>query len=468
MASTGVKIAYIGGGSRGWARTLMCDLAMEKDVSGIVRLYDIDVSAAVENEKIGNALNKKTDSKWHYIAVPSLKDALSGAQFVIISILPGTFDEMEVDFHLPEKYGIYQSVGDTTGPGGLMRALRTVPMYRDIALAIRQYCPEAWVISYTNPMSICVKTLYSVFPQIKAFGCCHEVFGTQEVLKTVYLDSVGPEQKSVLEKTVKRQDIKVNVSGINHFTWITSASCNGTDLFPAYDKYVRDNYETGIEYTGNGNWLNNSFSCCHRVAFDLFLKNGAIAAAGDRHLAEFCPPEWYLKDPETIKKWKFSQTSVDWRRQDLKNRLEKTKRLLEGTEELKPEASGEEGVKQIKALLGLGDFITNVNLPNAGQVQDLPMSAIVETNALFTKDAIHPVLSGLLPAQVNGLVSLHIGKQEATVRAALDGNLEAAFAAFLCDPLVAVPAENARKLFDEMVYKTRKYIPYYNACLKNP
>ena len=120
-----------------------------------------------------------------------LKEALTGSDFAVISILPGTFDEMESDVHEPEKYGIYQSVGDTAGPGGMVRALRTIPMFVTIAEAIRDYAPQAWVINYTNPMSLCVKTLYHVFPQIKAFGCCHEVFGTQKLLAQIAESELG-------------------------------------------------------------------------------------------------------------------------------------------------------------------------------------------------------------------------------------------------------------------------------------
>ena len=98
---------------------------------------------------------------------------------------------MESDVHLPERLGIYQSVGDTAGPGGMVRALRTIPMFVEIAGAIKEYAPKAWVINYTNPMSLCVKTLYHVFPEIKAFGCCHEVFGTQKVLKGICEESCG-------------------------------------------------------------------------------------------------------------------------------------------------------------------------------------------------------------------------------------------------------------------------------------
>ena len=180
-----LQIAYVGGGSRAWAWTFMTDLAMDASLSGTIRLYDIDVRAAERNALVGNRMSAREDvpGKWVYKTCPSLEEALDGADFVVISILPGTFDEMESDVHLPERLGIYQSVGDTAGPGGILRALRTIPIYVDLARAIQRCAPAAWVINYTNPMALCVRTLYETFPGIKAFGCCHEVFGTQKVLK---------------------------------------------------------------------------------------------------------------------------------------------------------------------------------------------------------------------------------------------------------------------------------------------
>jgi len=240
-----INIAYIGGGSRGWAWRLMTDLALEKDLSGTVRLYDIDFEAAKTNEVIGNKLSSKPEivGKWKYVAVESLDEALYGADFIIISILPGTFEEMYSDVHAPEKYGIYQSVGDTTGPGGLIRGLRTVPMYVEFAEAIKRNCPDAWVINYTNPMAICLKALYEVFPKIKAFGCCHEVFGTQKLLTEVVKEFLGEERE------ISRREIKVNVLGINHFTWFDKASYKTHDLFPLYKEFVHKYYEEGFEKT---------------------------------------------------------------------------------------------------------------------------------------------------------------------------------------------------------------------------
>ena len=288
-----VQIAYIGGGSRGWAWTFMTDLALEPDMSGTIRLYDIDKKAAEANKIIGNQVTAREDAvgKWEYEAYDSIQTALEGADFVVLSILPGTFDEMAVDVHMPERLGIYQSVGDTAGPGGIMRALRTIPMYVEIAEAIRDHAPNAWVINYTNPMSLCVKTLYHVFPQIKAFGCCHEVFGTQKVLKEIVEQKFGVEE-------IDRSEIQVNVLGINHFTWFDYASYKGIDLFPVYKEYIDAHYEEG-HHERDKHWMNSSFECAHRVKFDLFRRYGMIAAAGDRHLAEFMPGNEYLNDPET-------------------------------------------------------------------------------------------------------------------------------------------------------------------------
>ncbi len=188
-----LKVAYIGGGSRGWAWGFMMDLAADAQMEGTVALYDIDHEAAEHNEIIGNKISAHPDavSHWKYTVADTLQQALTGADFVVISILPGTFDEMESDVHAPEAYGIYQSVGDTVGAGGFMRAMRTIPMYVTIAEAIRDYSPNAWVINYTNPMTLCVRTLYHVFPKIKAFGCCHEVFGTQTLLTHILDEELG-------------------------------------------------------------------------------------------------------------------------------------------------------------------------------------------------------------------------------------------------------------------------------------
>jgi len=449
-----LNIAYIGGGSRGWAWGLMSDLAMEESLSGTIKLYDIDYQAALDNEQIGNRLSSRSDvkGKWEYKAAKTIEEALTNANFVIISILPGTFKEMESDVHAPDKYGIYQPVGDTVGPGGLVRALRTIPMYVEIAQNIKKYCPDAWVINYTNPMTLCTRTLYEVFPDIKAFGCCHEVFGTQKLLASALADQKGIEN-------VEREEIKVNVLGINHFTWIDRATYKNIDLMPIYEAFVEKYYESGYEGDEKGHWMNNFFVSAQRVKFDLFKRYGIIAAAGDRHLAEFVPGTWYLKDNETIKFWKFSRTPVSWRINNLKERLVKSMQLVKGEREFEIKKTGEEGVRQMKALLGLGDIVTNVNIPNMGQMEGIPLGAVVETNALFTRDSIKPVTAGKLPEPVHALVVRHVYNQETILKAALNKDKKLAFAAFVNDPLVTIDLQDARKLFDEMLENTKEYLP---------
>lgn len=449
-----IKIAYIGGGSRGWAWKLMADLALEPNLSGKVDLYDIDFEAAHDNEIIGNKLSARSEARgnWKYRAVRILEEAIGGADFIVISIQPGTFKEMASDVHLPERYGIYQPVGDTVGPGGLIRALRTIPIYQEFALKIKEHAPDAWVINYTNPMSLCTRTLYRVFPEIKAFGCCHEVFNTQDLLIKMLEDRLGL-------KGLSRDEIRVNVLGINHFTWFDSASFRGIDLFSIYREYVAENYESGIEGEGEKNWRNDVFSSAQRVKFDFFKRYGLIAAAGDRHLAEFVPSAWYLKDPETVRGWKFRLTTVDDRIQRQEEREIKRKRMISGEEEVELEASGEEGVRQIKALLGLGDLVTNVNLPNRGQMLEMPLDAVVETNALFARDRIQPVVAGALPPEVQQLAVRHVWNQETILKAALAKDKEKAFRAFINDPLVTIEPQKAQELFEQMLSNTKEYLP---------
>lgn len=450
-----IKIAYIGGGSRGWAWGLMSDLSSCSDISGTVYLYDIDKEAAYANEIIGNKFNdcENAKSKWTYKAVDTIGEALTGANFVVISILPGTFDEMESDVHAPEKYGIYQPVGDTTGPGGVIRAMRCIPMFEEIAENIKKYSPNAWVINYTNPMTLCVKTLYRVFPEIKAFGCCHEVFGTQGLLCRVVEEYLG-------EKTT-REEIKVNPVSVNHFTWLTSAKYHGIDLFPYYRQFC-EKYVDGLPTQVDNNWMNNHFASAQKVKIDLFRRFGYIAAAGDRHLAEFCPAKWYLENPEKVFEMKFALTPVSWRKKDLSDRLEKSRKLLSG--ELKPEinTTGEEGVNQIRALLGLCDLVTNVNIPNKGQISNLPLGAVVETNAIFRTDEVSPVFAGEIPCEIYPLVSRICAQQEALSDAIAQRDMKAIFNVFANDQLVTCSIDDAKKLFDEMVENTKNYLRDYN------
>jgi len=453
-----VKITYVGGGSRGWAWKLMSDLATCPSMSGDVCLYDIDYEAAQDNVIIGNKYNtvEGSVSHWNYYASKTISEALTGADFVVISILPGTFKEMGSDVHTPEKYGIYQAVGDTSGPGGIVRAMRTIPMYEELAEAIKTYCPNAWVINYTNPMTWCTKTLYRVFPEIKAFGCCHEIFSTQKLLASALEDICGITVKD-------KSEVRVTPVSVNHFTWLVKAQYKNIDLYPVYEQFVNKYYEAGYTKGLPDNWQVGVSGTSHRLKFDLFRRYGVIAAAGDRHLAEFCEGKWYLKDPETVKKWGYALTPISYRNNDLKERLRLSGVYKSGEKTVPLKESGEEGVMQMCALLGLREpLVTNVNIPNQGQTPNLPAGAVVESNAVFSANSVIPVQTGDVPASIYPMVARICGQQEAVSQAIAERDIKKIFAAFCNDPLVTCNLDEAKELFKEMVLNTKEYLTSYD------
>ncbi len=450
----GIKIAYIGGGSKMWARVFMFDLALTPEMCGEIALYDIDRLAAERNRQIGDRLNQhpETLSKWRYTVCDDLKDALTGATFVVLSILPGTFDDMQVDVHLPEKYGIFQAVGDTVGPGGVLRAMRTVPVYEEFARAIAQYCPKAWVINFTNPMTVCTRTLYGVFPQIKAFGCCHEVFHAEELLACVAHEILGVPRPD-------RHEITVDASGINHFTWITEASYKGRDLLsllPAFtQKYFESGYCEQLGFDKNAHRGDNPFLYGNKVKLDLFRRFGALAAAGDRHLVEFMDRSWYLKNPAHAESWLYHLTPVSWRRADCERKVRESVKMAAGELPVKAVRSDEEATVLMKAVLGMGTVVSNVNMPNRGQMPDMPTGAVVETNCVFGENSVKPVTANPLPGTVTNLVLRNCMNIENCCKAISERDLDGIFEVFLNQPLLSgLDVDKARALFDEMVEKT--------------
>ena len=295
-----------------------------------------------------------------------------------------------------------------------------------------------------------MRTLYHVFPKIKAFGCCHEVFGTQTLL-THILD----EELSL--KDVARQDIKVNVKGINHFTWFDKATYKGMDLFPIYRKFAEEHYESGYEY-GDTNWMNSSFACANRVKFDLFLRYGCIAAAGDRHLAEFMPGKTYLESPEAVREWKFGLTTVAWRKNELQERLARSRRLRTGEEPIEIKPDGEEGHLLMKALLAWRPGQQREHSQPRCHCQPAVgcrggSERAVQPPGRAVRDA------GPLPANILPLVARHVYNQENTLTAALTCDRTLGLTTFMNDPQVTLNWNQGKELFDTMLHNTRAYLP---------
>jgi len=484
-----ITIAYIGGGSKDWAHKLFSDLLTQDKLEGGLRLYDTDIPAARRNQKYFESLVKtnqgKIKSQWDCVVINDIDEALPGADFVVISILPYALKNMAVDVHYPEKYGIWQSVGDTVGAGGYSRALRTIPAFIFFAKKIREHCPGAWVINYTNPMAICVNTLYREFPGIKAFGCCHEVFGTKSLLCRVagmYLSLSDAGQAAFLAgdlgavkaecaaqgkdfdklksfQRFGRNDIDANVQGVNHFTWIDKAEYNGIDLLPIYAAYIRLFRENNRKRCGPGvPALLKRARNTHNVKFALFEQHGAAAAAGDRHLAEFVPGLFLTT--KRVLAHGFELTPVAGRM--LYNSIKKCATALAATPLRNPKlkGSGEEGVRQMTAIRGLGDLVTNVNLPNTGQLPNVVPGTAVETRAAFSLDRVAALPAGEMPPGAAALVNLHAQNQRDFVEAYFRKDLAALEGIFCRDPQVArIGRENGKRLFAEMRAKNR-------ACLE--
>ena len=450
-----LKIAYIGGGSREWARKLMFDLALTPELTGTVALYDIDVDSARLNERFGNWLHHshlpEVVSRWRYEVTLTLEEALRGADFVVLSIQPGTLEVMGEEISIAEKYGLFFPVGDTSGACGLVRGLRSTIIYADFGRAIARICPKAWVINYTNPMAICTRTLTRVEPGLKVFGCCHEVFSVQRMLASLVEDYAG------VSPAPPRAEIEVNVTGINHFTWIDRARYRDIDLLALVRRHMQ---EPGVvrSYTREEveSW-HDWFKSVHQIKFELFKHYGLLGAAGDRHLAEFMPG--FTRSPEELFRWGVIRTPISYRIERWRSAPQKTVDLMEGRTPFVIGPSGEEGVNQIKALLGFSDVITNVNFANLGQIPNLPLGAVVETNAQFSRDQVRPVVAGALPAGVHALVARHVSNQEMIVEAGLTHDKELAFQAVLNDPTNYLSPDETWKMFSEMLLSSREFLP---------
>ncbi|MCR5741164.1 MAG: alpha-glucosidase/alpha-galactosidase [Gammaproteobacteria bacterium] len=456
-----IKIAYIGGGSKAWARVFMYDLALDDSFSGEISLYDIDKEAAIRNKLIGDKINEnpKCINKWKYSVAETVEECLTGATFVVISILPGTFSEMMVDVHAPNKYGILQTVGDTTGPGGVLRAMRSVPIFIDYAKEIEKYAKDAWVINFTNPMSICTKALFDTFKDIKCFGCCHEVFHTQNFLAMCIKEELG------LDKRPDRKEIEADVSGINHFTWFSEAKYKNYNIFDYLPNFIKKHYKDGI-YEGYAvdAFKYDSFAYGNKVKMDTFNRYGVLAAAGDRHLVEFFNNKWYLKDEEMIKDNAIMITPVSYRIDDMNKKIKDSILMAEGKKEVEIVKSDEEAIDIMKAILGLKDLKTNVNYINKGQIEEFPLGSIVETNCIFSENKVSPIKSKRLPSDVSNLILRNLLNNETLYEGIKNKDLKKIFASFVNQPLCSnLSLSDAKALFKEMVIGTRKYLDdYYN------
>ena len=435
------RICIIGGGSRQWAIRFLMDLSLQDKIGAHVALYDIDRKAAENNKEVAERIFRINGKSHLSVSVAStLDEGLKGVDFIIIAIEPGCIDIRQYDLGLPEEYGIYQSVGDTTGPGGLMRAWRALPLFFDFARAIEKNAPNAWVINYTNPMTLCTAALYKAYPGIKALGCCHEVFGTENFIASIIA------KKEEIE-TPDRRDVMVDVSGLNHFTFVTKALYKGVDYIPYLKEMVKDPAtfpdltEKAKKRVADGKW----FESDHLVALSFLRDFGTLGAAGDRHLAEFVP--FFLNSDEEAWRYGFIRTPFSYRVEEDKRKKSK----VYTDEELVAAPSDEEGVDILLSLFGERTLKTNVNMPNRGQVRYLKEGHIVESNGYISADSIVPIVSTDPSLAVQSMVKRVETEQDLALEAIWNNDMDLLFQAFISDPLVNINVDKVHELFTRMI-----------------
>lgn len=448
-----IRIAYISENTTNECWQFMSELAAE-EIEASVFFYDTDKQTSVANEAIGNRMREQPENKSNviYIATDTIDEALKGADFVIVSLAVGNLDEMINDIYLPERYGIVQATADSAGPGGVIRALRTIPACIEIAEKIKALCPDAWVINTGNPMNISIMALREGYPDIKVFGSSNEAFAAADlVAEFVSKDSNLPR--------VHRKDIKTNLLGINGFCWFDSVTYKGDDVMPIYRRFNENFAANGFEYH-TGEYKSNPKVSGNRVKFDMFLRYGVIAACDDRHIAEHCPP-WYISTQKTASNWKFGTVNANYMKRLKVENTAYSKKLVNGDSTLKIGAGKSDVINQIKALMGLKNVITNVDIINEGQISNLPLGCVVQTNALISNNSIKPVLAGNLPEEILALTLRHISNQKTIMRAAKEKDLDIAFNAFLNDPLMTLNLDEATTLYTEMLTGIRSHLVYY-------
>lgn len=420
------KISFIGGGSYQWVPTLFRDIAVNPALQeGQFVLHDIDPERNEELANVCRIIGRKVGSNIEVQTELDLDRCLEGAEAVVLCISTGGLEAMEHDVEIPKKYGIYQPVGDSTGPGGISRTLRNVPVIAAIASRMEALCPDAWLLNLTNPMDQIVRAVNRT-SKIKVVGLCHEFMGFMGTLERV------------LGLTDWRREISVRIAGINHFSWVLEASANGMDAFPPLRDYLKNVAAEHAAETGLANGVNLSQSLSgNHVKFALFETFGAVPYPGDRHLVEYFP--YFLSD-KTRHGLDFGVqlTSIEDRRgawmTSFKERIAEW--TSDAADSVPLEPSAESLAPILAALIGGGPAtVQPATLANAGQVENLPLGSSVETLATFGSDGISPHASGALPLPILSLVHKHCLIQDLTVEGALTGDREQVLQAMLADPL---------------------------------
>jgi len=435
------KIAFIGGGSVHWTPTLVPDMVLNETLAGAdLVLHDIDADALESLKRACECIVEQVDGNLNLTITTDRTEALRDADFVILCVGIGGLAAMRNDLEIPERYGIYQAVGDTVGPGGLARGLRHIPFAVQVAREMECLCPAAWMLNVTNPMTTICRGITRA-TAIRTIGLCHEVTGVSQYLAALF--------------DVPVDAVTLDVAGINHLPVILRFDADGQDGMELLRGWLAEHGAFGSVGEVEVNTVFDVFIDRLAVKLTLFEQLGVLFGAGDRHVAEFFPG-FLTEASEWGKRYGVVLTSVDQRAEMVRLRRVQIEYLLNaGAETLRH--SDEQLAQVLAALAGgpSGRFI--VNVPNQGQIDNLPRDAVVECIAEIDALGVRPLAVGALPYPAYAAIAPHVARQELIVEAALTGRREPALAALATDPLVRDPAIVAPML-DELLAANAAFI----------
>jgi alpha-galactosidase len=437
MPYTKPYITILGAGSTVFARQLITDiLQIEGLDEGCFALVDIDAQRLELAQQIAGRLIALSGKNWRVRVSTERRDVLAGSDFIINSIEVAGLANVRYDFDLPMKYGINQCIGDTIGPGGIFKALRTGPAWLDILHDAEQLCPQAWVLNYTNPMSILTLAAL-VGTKMRTVGLCHSVQWTSKQLAE-YL-------------SVPYEELEWRCAGINHNAWFTELRHKGEDMYPRLRELARtpEIYERDP------------------VRLEFMLHFGAFVTESSGHFSEYVP--YFRKRPELIERYCrtgylgetgfYANNWPTWREQnDISIR-----EMLAGTREIPFKRSHEYGSYIIEAITKHHPTVIYGNVRNTGLIDNLS-DGCVEVACLVDRNGVQPCHFGPLPEQLAAINRSHMAVHTLMCEALLTRNKEAARYALLLDPLSAAvcsPAEISA-LFDEMWEAEQEYLQSFS------
>ena len=412
-----MKITFMGAGSTIFAKNVLGDCllsdAIKNDLE--IALYDIDQKRLDESQLLIDALNAKYNgnkaSVKAYAGVVNRKEALRGASFVINAIQIGGYEPSTViDFEIPKKYGLRQTIADTLGIGGIFRALRTIPVMRDFANDIEEVCPDAWFLNYTNPMAM-LSNYMQRFTNVKTVGLCHSVqFCSSGLLEELDMTPDG----GFIDK----------IAGINHMAWLLEITDkNGNDLYP--------------EIRRRALAKNDSEKHNDMVRFEYIRRLGYYCTESSEHNAEYNPFFIKSKYPELIDRYNIPLDEYPRRCVKQIAQWEEQRKSIFAGGDIEHERSREYGSRIIEAMITNTPYKIGGNVINTGLITNLPTVATVEVPCLVDANGITPTVVGDLPTQLAAMNSSNIYPQLLTVEAAVENSREKLYQAAMMEPHTA-------------------------------